>query len=248
MVNIMNNSFLALTLTLISGLSTLLGGMIIYYKKNEKTLAYSLVFSAGVMLTVSFFDLIIESYKYLNEFYFPFPSLLLVGIFFSFGVIISFTIDKYISSDNEIYKVGLISLIAIILHNIPEGMATFIASDNNISLGITLTIAIALHNIPEGITIALPIFYATNRHKKAIIYTLIAGLSEFLGGIVTFLFLKPYINFKVMGYLLALIAGIMTQISLYELIPQAKKILDTKKLILPFLAGFIIMLTTIFVL
>ena len=248
MVNIMNNSFLALTLTLISGLSTLLGGMIIYYKKNEKTLAYSLVFSAGVMLTVSFFDLIIESYKYLNEFYFPFPSLLLVGIFFSFGVIISFTIDKYISSDNEIYKVGLISLIAIILHNIPEGMATFIASDNNISLGITLTIAIALHNIPEGITIALPIFYATNRHKKAIIYTLIAGLSEFFGGIVTFLFLKPYINFKMMGYLLALIAGIMTQISLYELIPQAKKILNDKRLILPFLIGFIIMLTTIFVL
>lgn len=248
MVNIMNNSFLALALTLISGLSTLLGGMIIYYKKNEKTLAYSLVFSAGVMLTVSFFDLIVESYKYLNEFYFSFPALLLVGIFFSLGVIISFTIDKYISSDNEIYKVGLISLIAIILHNIPEGMATFIASDNNISLGITLTIAIALHNIPEGITIALPIFYATNRHKKAIIYTLIAGLSEFFGGIVTFLFLKPYINFKMMGYLLALIAGIMTQISLYELIPQAKKILNDKRLILPFLIGFIIMLTTIFVL
>ncbi len=82
-------------------------------------------------------------------------------------------------------------MIVLILHNLPEGIATFLSSYHNTSLGIKLSIAIMLHNIPEGISIAVPIYYATkNRKKKAIKATLLSGLSEPVGALLAFVFLK----------------------------------------------------------
>ena len=112
-------------------------------------------------------------------------------------------------------------MLAIIMHNIPEGIATFIATNTNISLGISLTIAIALHNIPEGISIAVPIYYSTKSRRKALLYTLISGLSEPLGALLAFLFLKPLMYNFVMGILMSMIAGIMTHIAFYELLPTS---------------------------
>ncbi len=240
----MENTTVALTLSLIAGLSTIIGSIFIFFKKNKNVLLNSFAFAAGVMITVSLIDLIPESFSYLSTYYYPFPALLFVLICFVIGILISSFIDYYIPENNPIYKIGIISLIAIIMHNIPEGMATFIASNTDIKLGITLTIAIALHNIPEGITIALPIFYSTKSRKRALLYTTIAGLSEFFGALITCIFLKDYITYKFMGYLLAVIAGIMIQISFYELLPEVWKARQ-KRGILYFLLGSIIMFLSI---
>ena len=240
----MENTTVALTLSLIAGLSTIIGSIFIFFKKDKSILLNSFAFAAGVMITVSLIDLIPESFSYLSTYYYPFPALLFVLICFVIGVLISSFIDYYIPENNPIYKIGIISLIAIIMHNIPEGMATFIASNTDIKLGITLTIAIALHNIPEGITIALPIFYSTKSRKRALLYTTIAGLSEFFGALITCIFLKDYITYKFMGYLLAVIAGIMIQISFYELLPEVWKARQ-KRGILYFLLGSIIMFLSI---
>lgn len=240
----MENTTVALTLSLIAGLSTIIGSIFIFFKKNKNVLLNSFAFAAGVMITVSLIDLIPESFSYLSTYYYPFPALLFVLICFVIGILISSFIDYYIPENNPIYKIGIISLIAIIMHNIPEGMATFIASNTDIKLGITLTIAIALHNIPEGITIALPIFYSTKSRRRALLYTTIAGLSEFFGALITCIFLKDYITYKFMGYLLAVIAGIMIQISFYELLPEVWKARQ-KRGILYFLLGSIIMFLSI---
>lgn len=240
----MENTTVALTLSLIAGLSTIIGSIFIFFKKDKSILLNSFAFAAGVMITVSLIDLIPEAFSYLSTYYYPFPALLFVLICFVIGVLISSFIDYYIPENNPIYKIGIISLIAIIMHNIPEGMATFIASNTDIKLGITLTIAIALHNIPEGITIALPIFYSTKSRKRALLYTTIAGLSEFFGALITCIFLKDYITYKFMGYLLAIIAGIMIQISFYELLPEVWKARQ-KRGILYFLLGSIIMFLSI---
>lgn len=240
----MENTTVALMLSLIAGLSTIIGSIFIFFKKDKSILLNSFAFAAGVMITVSLIDLIPESFSYLSTYYYPFPALLFVLICFVIGVLISSFIDYYIPENNPIYKIGIISLIAIIMHNIPEGMATFIASNTDIKLGITLTIAIALHNIPEGITIALPIFYSTKSRKRALLYTTIAGLSEFFGALITCIFLKDYITYKFMGYLLAIIAGIMIQISFYELLPEVWKARQ-KRGILYFLLGSIIMFLSI---
>ena len=112
-------------------------------------------------------------------------------------------------------------MIAIIAHNLPEGIATFLSSQSNSKLGLMLTIAIALHNIPEGISIAIPIFYSTNCKAKAFLYTLLSGLSEPLGAVLAFLFLSPIVTPLMMGFLLAIIAGIMLHISFYELLQES---------------------------
>ena len=132
-------------------------------------------------------------------------------------------------------------MIAIIIHNIPEGIATYISSETNLKLGISITIAIAMHNIPEGISIAMPVYYATGNKKKAIVLTFISGMSEPLGALLAYLFLKPIVNDTIMGGLFAIIAGIMTYISVIELLPSALQYKEKKKTIISFLIGIIFM-------
>lgn len=116
------------------------------------------------------------------------------------------------------------------------------ASNTNIRVGISLTLAIALHNIPEGISISIPIYYSTKSKLKAIGYTLISALSEPLGAIITYLFLQKYINNTIMGFLFAVIAGIMIHISIYELLPSAKKYNQKSRTKTYFLIGTLFML------
>lgn len=235
-------------LTLIASLSTLLGSIPIFLKKSKNLIITSLAFAAGVMITVSITDLIPESYSLLINNHNKFETILLILIFINIGVIISMIIDKFLPSNNELYRVGIVNMLAIILHNIPEGIATFITSSNNITLGITLTIAIAAHNIPEGIGIALPIYYSTNNKYKALLYTFISGISEFLGAIIAFIFLKDIINLNNLGFLFSIIAGIMIHIAIYELIPTSLRYKKYKKSIIAFILGslFIIINSIIF--
>lgn len=235
----------SLLLSLFASLSTLIG--LIFIKCNsKKVISYSFAFASGVMISVSLFDLIPESFYKLSFYFKIFPNILIVLIFIVFGVIISMLIDKYITVDNNIYRVGIISMIAIIMHNIPEGVATFIACNIDIKLGITLATSIALHNIPEGVIVALPIYYSTNSFKRAFIYTFMAGFSEFAGSLVALFFLKDYINNFFIGIILSVIAGIMIQVSIYELIPNFIKE-KSRRVVGYFMVGFIIMLISIFV-
>ena len=232
----------AFTLTTIAGLSTLLGAIPLYIKKNNNIITSALSFAAGVMLTVSIIDLIPEGINYLNKTYKIIPSILILSIFITLGIIISMTIDKYIDREGELYKIGIISMIAIILHNIPEGIATYLSTESNFKLGLSLTIAIALHNIPEGISIALPIYYGSKSRGKALIYTLFSALSEPLGALLAYLFLSKTITNNIMGILMSLIAGIMIQISIYELLPTSLKFKNKKLTILSFILGIFFMI------
>lgn len=240
----MNNIIMSFILTIIAGFSTMLGTIFIFFKRqNDKLVLKSLSFAAGVMITVSIIDLIPESFLLLKNFYPLFPLIIYILIFIVIGIIFSMLIDKYLPdnlSNSKLYKIGLISMLAIIVHNIPEGIATFMAGSTDIKLGISMTIAIALHNIPEGISISVPIYYATKSRGKALLYTLISALSEPLGALITFLFLQPFINDKIMGYLFSLIAGIMIHIATYELLPESFKYKD-KRGVIWILIGSIIM-------
>ena len=232
-------------LCFLAGLSTLFGSLFIFIKGNKNNIIKcALAFASGVMLSVSIFDLIPESLTMFqstskNSIFFY------VTIFIIIGLIIPLFIDKILPNkldqNGKLYKLGIFTMIAIIIHNIPEGIATYISSETNIKLGISITIAIAMHNIPEGISIAMPVYYATKNKKKAIFLTFISGMSEPLGALLAFLFLKPIINNTIMGALFAIIAGIMTYISMVELLPSALQYKEKKKTIISFLIGLIFM-------
>ena len=130
-------------------------------------------------------------------------------------------------------------MIGLILHNIPEGILTFITSSYDKKLGLSLAIAICMHNIPEGIAISIPIYYSSKSKFKAIFYTFISSISELFGACITYLFLYDYINDIIIAILLSLVCGIMSYISLFELIPESIK--NKKLFILFFLLGFLFM-------
>lgn len=148
----MNNIGVPLLLTTISGLSTVIGTLIIFLSKKDsnKILIFSLSFAASIMLGVSITDLIPTGYTFLINHY----NVIFIILMILLGIIFTYLIDQYVPDGNNInngklYKIGLFSAIAICMHNIPEGIITFMSSYKDVTLGISLTIAIALHNIPE---------------------------------------------------------------------------------------------------
>ncbi|MDE5586954.1 MAG: ZIP family metal transporter [Bacilli bacterium] len=229
-------------LTILAGFSTMIGTIPIFFKKqSKKLLITSLGFASGVMATISFTDLLPSSFSSLRESYVFFPAFLMVAICFCVGVIFSFSVDHFLPQEKmkygKLYQVGLISCLAIIMHNIPEGIITYLTSSSDLRLGVALTLAIALHNIPEGISISVPIYYSTGSRKKALLYTFISGISEPFGAVLAFIFLAPFVNSFVMGILYAFIAGIMIHISIYELLPESCSYQQIKTTIFSFLFG-----------
>ncbi len=248
----MNKTLFSFLITFLAGISTVIGIIPCYLneKYKEKIISFSLAFSSGVMISISLISLIPEATILLKS-YFNNKLFLGVIIFVIIGIIFSSLIDKSIEkylTKNKLYKLGIISVIVLMLHNIPEGITTFISTNKNLSLGISLALAIAFHNIPEGISIAVPIYYSTNSKKKALFYTIVAGFSEFLGAVGAYLFIEKYISNLVLSIILLITAGIMLHISIYELLPNSLEYKEKKMTISGLFIGIIVIFIVIFLL
>lgn len=252
--DIVNNVVYSFIISSLAGLSTMFGAIFIFFrfKDSDGIILKALAFASGVMIVICITDLIPSSFFGFLDIYKIFPAFLFVSIFIVVGIILSMLINKHLpggddsvtSGNNKVlYKVGLISMIAIVLHNIPEGIATFMVSNHDLTLGISLALAISLHNIPEGISISIPIYYSTKSKFKALLYTFVSGLSELFGAVLAYLFLSPYMNDFVMSILFALIAGIMLYIPVYELIPTSLSYGRKKCSVLYFLVGALFMVS-----
>ena len=227
----MNNVLYSFLVSGIAGLSTMIGTIFLFfnYRKINKVICSFLAVAAGAMIMVSIYDLIPSAFKYLSESYFVILTILFILIFVVVGVVGSIIVDKIIPSGNGhsdnslLFRTGIFSMIILMLHNIPEGIATFVTSLSNFSFGISLAIAISMHNIPEGICIAIPIYYATGSKIKAISYTFIAGISELIGAFIAYKFFADYMTSFLFSMLFSIIAGMMLYIVFKEIIPTSLK-------------------------
>ena len=265
----MNNVLFAFALTLFAGLSTGIGSAIAFFAKktNTKFLSISLGFSAGVMIYVSFMEIIPKAQDALYaELGVNGGSWATVGAFFG-GIILMALIDKFVpegENPHEMYKLeevkdpdnmpseefksnesllrtGKFTALAVAIHNFPEGLATFISALQDPSIAIPIAVAIAIHNIPEGIAVSVPIYYATGDKKKAFKYSFLSGLSEPIGALVGYLILMPFINDVLFGIIFAGVAGIMVFISLDELLPTAEEYGEHHLAIYGLIAGMAVM-------
>lgn len=143
--------------------------------------------------------------------------------------------------NHKLMRMGMLTALAIAIHNFPEGLATFVSALNEPSVAIPIAVAIAIHNIPEGIAVSVPIFYATGSKKKAFLYSFLSGLSEPLGALVGYLLLMPIMNDIMMGIIFATVAGIMVFISLDELLPSAREYGEHHLSIYGLIAGMMVM-------
>lgn len=247
------NIALALLLTLLAGLATSIGGVLAFCfkKKNLNTLALGLGFSAGVMIYVSFMELLPQATGELAKIYTSKTAEALTILFFFIGTLFAWLIDymlpshhlenKTLNKETKLKRVGLFTALVLAVHNFPEGLTTFMATLTNTPTGISIALAIALHNIPEGISVALPIYHATNNKQKAFWYATLSGLAEPAGALLGFLVLRNFLKGPAFGFAFALTAGIMVYISLDELLPTAHEYGQGHKIIWGILGGMLIM-------
>lgn len=242
----MSQVTLAFLITLFAGLSTGIGSCIAFFTKktNTKFLAVSLGFSAGVMIYVSMIDIFPKAQTALISYMGEQQGKWATVIAFFGGIAVIALIDKLIpdgENPHEVKKVegmevveskddnkgllrtGIFTALAIGIHNFPEGLATFVAALNDMSIAIPIAVAIAIHNIPEGISVSIPIYYATGDRKKAFLYSFLSGMSEPIGALVGYILFRPYFNDMTFGIIFASVAGIMVFISLDELLPSARE-------------------------
>ena len=257
-----NQVLFAFGLTLFAGLSTGIGSAIAFFAKrtNTKFLSVALGFSAGVMIYVSFVEIIQKANDSLTESLGTTSGWWVTVASFFGGILLIGIIDKFIPSienphelrgveemhmspdkDQKLMRMGTFTALAIAIHNFPEGLATFTAALTEPSLGIAIAVAIAIHNIPEGIAVSVPIYYATNSKKKAFTLSFLSGLAEPVGALIGYLLLMPFLNNVVFGILFAGVAGIMVFISLDELLPAAQKYGEHHLSIYGLIAGMLVM-------
>lgn len=237
----MSPVLLAFSVTLFAGLSTGIGSLLalLSKKNNANFLCLSLGFSAGVMLYISFMELLPTALAELQSLKTTFQAELTMILAFFGGIGLIALIDYLVPSEDnpheikkiedqqhfnakKLKRVGMVTALSIAIHNFPEGIATFTATLANPSLGIPIAIAIAIHNIPEGIAVSVPIYHATSSKSKAFWYSFLSGLSEPLGAIIGYFLLMNIWNPALNGILLSFTSGIMIFISIDELLPTAK--------------------------
>jgi ZIP family zinc transporter len=245
------NVGIALMLTAIAGLSTGIGSAIAYFLKKPKMvyLSVSLGFSAGVMVYVSFVELLPQALEHVGQ-VLGVTAFFLGILFIGFIDIMipekenphSFSgLSKSDKVDRTLMRTGLFTALAIAIHNFPEGLATFGTTLSDVKLGVIIALAIAIHNIPEGISVSMPIFYASRNKNKAFLYSFMSGVAEPIGAVIGFLVLMPFLNDGILTSLLAFVAGIMVYISLDELLPIAHKYGHSHIVILGVILGMFIM-------
>lgn len=253
----LTNVYIGFALATFAGLSTGIGSMLGLYSKfeNKRLLSLALGFSAGVMIYVSFMELLILSFDSLGGIYGDTYGKLIGVIAFIVGLLMMLFIDQlfhhhsiadFISrSSNKdeslLVRTGLFSALALAIHNFPEGFATFTAAVYDPTVGATLAIAIAIHNIPEGLAVSVPIYYATKNKSKAFWISFASGLAEPLGAIVGFLIFRTVYNEALFGVSFALCAGIMIYVSVNELLPVSKEYGEPSDPIMGVTAGMIVM-------
>ena len=230
---------IALLVTLFAGLATAIGSVFAFVIKrdNLKALSVGLGFSAGVMIFLSFSDILPAASDMLSV-SFPAKHSWIVYLGFIIGILIAVLIDYFIpdhinekelmhpdvvSSDKRMQRAGLLMAIAICIHNFPEGMATFLTTSHSLTLGISVGLAIAIHNIPEGIAVALPIYHSTGKKRYATLYAALSGISEPIGAVIGMLLLHFFMPQIMIGVAMAAVAGIMIYISFDTLLPLARE-------------------------
>ncbi len=223
----------AICITVAAGLSTALGGacVLLFKRPSEKILAFSLGFASGVMITVSLSDMLPHVTESYSEHMSDLNAAIACTSLCALGMFIAFLLAKLVPNVRPVgmfdekkaraMKSAIITTLALVAHNLPEGILTLFTNINDPDFGTSLALAVAMHNIPEGIAIAVPIFYATNSRAKGFIYAFASGVAEPVGALLAFGLLANYLSPLFLNGIIASVAGIMLYVSFQELLYEA---------------------------
>ncbi|NIU83419.1 MAG: ZIP family metal transporter [Candidatus Thorarchaeota archaeon] len=212
---------------------------------EHKDISILLGFSAGIIIYISFSELLFVSIRDIGFFY--------ANSAFFLGIIIMAVVDFSIPheygkesiskerQDQNMIRTGVIIAIGIAIHNFPEGFVTFFGTLKDVQLGMVLMVAITLHNIPEGISICVPTYCATESRRKAFMLSFLSGIAEPVGAVFGFLLLYPFFNEFLLNTVLAFVAGVMMFISFDELLPLSSNYGKENQSIASLFIGMVLM-------
>jgi len=237
---------------IIAASGPIIGSLIGVIKKPSDFFIYNmLAFAAGVMLTISFLNLIPGSIEL--------SSIWLCSIGIIIGSILMYILDRLIphvhpsycipEHGRNIQRTALYLLLGIFMHNFPEGMAIATGTVTSLNVTLSISIAIAVHNIPEGICTSAPYYYFTKKKLKSFLISSSTAIPLIIGFLIAYILFKN-IPVEIVGIVIAATAGLMIYISADELIPMAhsqERKLWSHSTIFSLIAGvlFVIILGTI---
>lgn len=222
---------MGLLLTLALGIFIILGAIIVFLtKNNDKFVQFSISLAFGVMVMLILFDLLPEAYEIIDN------GNVIYNIFYiliggTIGFILLKILDCFIpdhdddpdddsDDDKNLKHIGLVSSIALVIHNIVEGMAIYLLVTSDLKAGLMASIGVGLHNIPLGMVIAST-FYRSNQDKKKTMLIIFGiSLSTFIGGLFIYLFNLSNIMDLLESISLTLTIGMLSYILIMELLPK----------------------------
>ena len=245
-------NIIGLMLTLVLGLFIIFGAFMMHiFKNKDKFLTISLSMAFGVMVSLIFAELLPESFEIFKENNNTFISILMIVGLSLLGFLMLKILDKFIPDHNEddednLIHVGIVSSVAIVLHNIIEGMAIYNTFNTSISLGILLSIGVGLHNIPLGMVLSSTFYKSINNKKKSNIIMLIISSPTFIGGLIMAIFSNIFVNEFIIGILLSITIGMLIYINLIEILPKLIKNKNKKIVLVSTIIGVLILFISIF--
>ena len=217
----------------VSGIvGTMLGGVIsAFLSKKDKVIGVLFAVAAGVMLAIVSFDLIPEAYA--EGGVWTLAASVLAGVVL---VVILDEITKAVTKKGgdiieegrkrrvEMTKTGILMMLAIAVHNLPEGLV--IGSSELKSRGLLMALLIGLHNIPEGIAVAAPLIAGGMKKWKAILITASTGIPTLIGAVIGYYIGLASATFVAVS--LGIAAGAMLAVIFAEMLPESLKLNEGK--------------------
>lgn len=215
---------MGILITFLLGIFLLAGVLVVRLARGSKVIEqFSISIALGTMCSLAMIELIPEIFETFHG-----KNLLFAGIAVLIGILGLKALDHFIPDHEEgtkedtqtqenVVHIGVMSAIAIVLHNIVEGMAVYSLTAESVKVGALVALGVGLHNIPMGMLI-----YSTlqkdSRKKKILVLGAAAG-STFLGGLLM-AWISPVLNDFVIGILICLALGMLLYIIIFELIPH----------------------------
>ncbi|MDV3104850.1 ZIP family metal transporter [Thermococcus waiotapuensis] len=243
-----NTMWVAFYAGLFVALMTSLGALVAIFARSlpEEGVDFSLSFAAGVMIVASFTSLILPAIEEAGSF---FPA----GVGIAIGVLLIYAIDRFLphehfvrgyegpkSMKERLRKVWLL-VIAVIIHNLPEGLAVGTSLVYSLEVGLVTTIAIGIQDFPEGTVVSLPLAAIQKKRLQPIAMGVLSGFAEMVMVLVGAYFFTLFC--WLLPYGLGMAGGAMLYVTVKEMIPEIYGREKSETLVtLGFFAGFYVML------
>ena len=244
---------LGLLTTLILGIFILIGSVVaLIFKRHEKIVEASIGLAFGVIIMLILTELLPEIIHHLGLKY-----IYLFIIFTTIGFYVLKILDNYIPDHDDehmtakerkenLIHIGVMTAIALALHNIIEGMAVYSTIITDSNMGLSLLLGIGFHNIPLGMVITSALYQGKDNIYKTILSVIAISSSTFIGGLIMYFLNISALNTVVLGILLSITLGMLLFITSNELIPRIKASTNKKTTIISMIIGIVIVLIASF--